>query len=67
MTHARPTPQIVIRSMRRNPPDCRKLGRVLIALAIAQAEAEAEAQDRKPAEQTTPKAEETTPRPEDAT
>jgi hypothetical protein len=37
--------RILIRSVRKNPPDLHKLGRALIALALAQAEAEAEAQD----------------------
>ena len=41
-----------IRTVRREPPDLRKLSRALIALAIAQSEAEAEAaaeSDDKPA------------------
>lgn len=35
---------IRVRSVRRNPPDLKKLSRALIALAMAQAQAEAEAQ-----------------------
>lgn len=36
--------RIVVRAVRRDPVDVRKLGRALIALAQAQAEAEAQAQ-----------------------
>ena len=36
--------RIVVRSVRRDPPDVRKLSRVLIALAYAKAQAEAEAE-----------------------
>ena len=39
--------RVSIRSVRRDPPDLRKLGRALIALAVAQAEAEAEAEHTK--------------------
>jgi hypothetical protein len=45
MTRREPTRRISIRSIRKNPPDYKKLGRALIALAMAQAEAEAQAQD----------------------
>lgn len=45
MTRREPTRRISIRSVRKNPPDYKKLGRALIALAMAQAEAEAQAQD----------------------
>jgi len=38
--------QISVRSVRRNPPDVRKLAKALIALAMAQAEADARAQQR---------------------
>ena len=44
--------KVTIRTVRRDPPDLRKLSRALIALAIAQSEAEAEAaaeSDNKPA------------------
>ena len=41
MSKGRPEQQIVIRSVRRDPPDLAKLGRALIQLAIAKAEAEA--------------------------
>ena len=36
--------RIVVRAVRRDPPDARKLARVLIELARAQAEAEAQAE-----------------------
>jgi hypothetical protein len=36
--------RIVVRAVRRDPPDVRKLARVLIELARAQAEAEAQAE-----------------------
>jgi hypothetical protein len=36
--------EIRIRSIRRDPPDLKKLSRALIALAMAQAQAEADAQ-----------------------
>ena len=36
--------RITIRSVRRDPPDVRKLSRALIALAYAQAKAEADAE-----------------------
>jgi hypothetical protein len=36
--------EIRVRSVRRDPPDLRKLSRALIALAMAQAQAEADAQ-----------------------
>ena len=36
--------QIRVRSVRRDPPDLRKLSRALIALAMAQAQTEADAQ-----------------------
>jgi hypothetical protein len=39
-----PGRRITIRSVRRDPPDVRKLSRALIALAYAQAKAEAEAE-----------------------
>lgn len=39
----RPERQISIRSIRRDPPDYRKLGRAFLAVAMMQAEAEAEA------------------------
>ena len=39
-----PGRRITIRSVRRDPPDVRKLSRALIALAYAQAKAEADAQ-----------------------
>ena len=39
-----PGRRITIRSVRRNPPDVRKLSRALIALAYAQAKAEADAE-----------------------
>jgi hypothetical protein len=45
--------KVTIRTVRRDPPDLRKLSRALIALTIAQSEADAEAQvesDDKPAE-----------------
>lgn len=35
--------KVTIRTVRRDPPDLRKLSRALIALAIAQSEADAEA------------------------
>ena len=41
MSKGRPEQQIVISSVRRDPPDLAKLGRALIQLAIAKAEAEA--------------------------
>jgi hypothetical protein len=44
MSKGRPEQQIVIRSVRRDPPDLAKLGRALIQLAIAKAEAEAKAE-----------------------
>ena len=44
MTKREPDRGISIRSVKKNPPDMRKLGRALIALAMAQAEAEAQAQ-----------------------
>ena len=44
MAKKEPGRRIVIRSVRKNPPDLSKLSRALIALAMAQAEAEAEAQ-----------------------
>ena len=41
--------KVTIRTVRRDPPDLRKLSRALIALAIAQSEADAEAEsDSKP-------------------
>lgn len=43
MSKGRPEQEIVIRSVRRDPPDLAKLGRALIQLAIAKSEAEAEA------------------------
>jgi len=36
--------KVTIRTVRRDPPDLRKLSRALIALAIAQSEADAEAE-----------------------
>lgn len=36
--------KVTIRTVRRDPPDLRKLSRALIALAIAQSEAEADAE-----------------------
>ena len=36
--------RIVVRGVRREPPDLRKLSRALIALALEQAQAEADAQ-----------------------
>lgn len=36
--------KVTIRTVRREPPDLRKLSRALIALAIAQSEADAEAE-----------------------
>lgn len=39
-----PGRRITIRSVRRDPPDVRKLSRALIALAYAQAKAEADAE-----------------------
>lgn len=36
--------KLTIRTVRREPPDLRKLSRALIALAIAQSEADAEAE-----------------------
>lgn len=48
-----------VRSTRRDPPDLKRLGRVLIAVALeqAQAEAEAEAEHRaKTGEEDTPRA-----------
>lgn len=44
MSKDRPEHQIVIRSVRRDPPDLAKLGRALIQLAIAKANAEAKAE-----------------------
>lgn len=44
MSKGRPEQQIVIRSVRRDPPDLAKLGRALIQLSIAKAEAEAQAE-----------------------
>ena len=41
MTRSEHTRRISIRSVRKDPPDFKKLGRALIALAMAQAEAEA--------------------------
>jgi hypothetical protein len=46
MSKGRPEQQIVIRSVRRDPPDLAKLGRALIQLAIAKAEAEAKDETR---------------------
>lgn len=43
--------RIVVRAVRRDPPDLKKLSRALIALALEQAQAEADAQahhERKP-------------------
>ena len=45
MARRQPNRRISIRSIRRNPPDMRKLTRALIALVLAEAEAEAQAQD----------------------
>lgn len=39
---------ISVRSVRRDPPDVRKLAKALIALAMAQAEADARAQQQRP-------------------
>lgn len=36
--------RVSIRTVRRDPPDLRKLGQALIALAVARAEADAEAE-----------------------
>ena len=44
MAEKEPTRRILIRSVKKNPPDLSKLSRALIALAMAQTEAEAEAQ-----------------------
>ena len=44
MSKDRPEQQMVIRSVRRDPPDLAKLGRALIQLAIAKAKAEDEAE-----------------------
>ncbi|SHT79861.1 Uncharacterised protein [Mycobacteroides abscessus subsp. abscessus] len=41
----RPERQITVRSVRRDPPDLRKLSRAVIAMALADAEAQAEARD----------------------
>jgi hypothetical protein len=62
MTRSEHSRRISIRSVRKDPPDFKKLGRALIALAMAQAEAEAQAE----AARTRDKAEEDIPRPEDA-
>jgi len=64
MTRSEHTRRISIRSVRKDPPDFKKLGRALIALAMSQAEAEAEA--RAEAAKTRDKAGEDIPRPEDA-
>lgn len=39
----KPERQIVVRSIRRDPPDLRKLSRAVIAMALRDAEAQAEA------------------------
>lgn len=44
MTKREPDRGISIRSVKKDPPDLRKIGRALIALAMAQAEADAQAQ-----------------------
>lgn len=62
MTRSEHSRRISIRSVRKDPPDFKKLGRALIALAMAQAEAEAQAEAAK----TRAKAKEDIPRPEDA-
>lgn len=41
----KPERQIVVRSVRRDPPDLRKLSRAVIAMALRDAEAEAEARE----------------------
>lgn len=41
----KPERQIVVRSIRRDPPDLRKLSRAVIAMALRDAEAQAEARD----------------------
>lgn len=46
MSKGRPEQQIVIRSVRRDPPDLAKLGRALIQLAIAKDEAETEGETK---------------------
>jgi hypothetical protein len=44
MAKRMPDRRISIRSIRKDPPDLRKLGRAFIALAVAEAEKEAQAQ-----------------------
>lgn len=41
----KPERRIVVRSVRRDPPDLRKLSRAVIAMALRDAEAQAEARD----------------------
>ena len=41
--------KVTIRTVRREPPDLRKLSRALIALAIAQSEADAQAEHKREA------------------
>ena len=56
-----PERRIQVRSVRRDPPDLRQLGRALIALAQAQAEADAQQEHQKAAEQKTPAKKSTEP------
>ena len=48
-----PERRIQVRSVRRDPPDLRQLGRALIALVQAQAEADAQQEHQKAVEQKT--------------